>query len=354
MDINSRMVKLHVPGVSIAFFDKGEIKWTKVYGVLEANKPQKVSVDTPFHACSISKMVCAMCILRLVQEGELDLHSDVNRYLSSWQLRENEFTKQRKVTIANILSHQAGLRDIDGSFMPYKEGDAIPAALDLLRGTTAYNGEEVSVKYIPETDFSYSDAGYCILEQIVEDRLGLTIPKLAEQFIFAPLNLQKTFFFEIGEPLQSSKRIAPNECAAGHHKDGSLVEEVRACYPNLEGAALWTTPAELAAIALDLLACYHGTGGTILKKEMARLMLSPYGFGGFTGLGIFLDKDKNCFFSQGWGVGMQCKMQVYPDTQRGVVVMMNCEPGVEQNASLVGEIISHVCNGAAKKESHDN
>ena len=76
-------------------------------------------------------------------------------------------------------------------------------------------------------------------------------------------------------------------------------------------------------------------------------MLSPYGCASDLGLGVFLDKDKAgkpFFFSQSWGIGMQCKLRAYYQAERGVIVMTNSEPGMPQDESLVGEIIRHVCD----------
>ena len=108
---------------------------------------------------------------------------------------------------------------------------------------------------------------------------------------------------------------------------------------------MWTTPKELALIALDIIKAYHGMESKILNQSTARLMLSPYGCADYVGMGVFLDVDEkgtSFFFSQGWGVGMQCKLRTYYKNQSGVIVMTNSEPGVEQDAALVGEIIRYV------------
>ena len=104
-----RMKYFHVPGVSIAVINTGNIEWARGYGVLEMNGNQQVSPDTLFQAASISKPVSAMMALRLAEQGKLDLDSNVNKFLSSWQIPENEYTEKNKVTLRGILSHTAGL-----------------------------------------------------------------------------------------------------------------------------------------------------------------------------------------------------------------------------------------------------
>jgi len=344
MNIVERMNYFNVPGVSITYFNNGEISWSKHFGTLERRKDKAVDDNTIFHACSISKMVTALCILRLVQDGKLDLYKDVNEYLSSWKVPTNDFVSNKKVTLANLLAHQAGFYDCDGSFGPYKNGDSIPAVIDILKGTTSYNPEIVHAKYTPETDCQYSDAGYCVISQVLLDVLGESVPQVAKQIIFEPLGLKSTFFWEMGK--DSYDEISMLDCADGHDNNGEVVEGIRASYPNIEGAALWTTTNELASIVIDLIKSYHGKGGLILNQEMARFMLTPYGCGNKQGIGIFLEKDKNgnpYFFSQGWGVGMQCKLRAYYETQNGIIVMTNSEPGMEQDKALVGDIIENLC-----------
>ena len=341
MNITERMNHFNVPGVSVTYFENGRLEWNKHFGTLEKGASKFVDENSIFHACSISKMVTAMCVLKLTQDGVLDLYKDVNEYLTLWKLPDNEFTVSKKITLANLLSHQAGFYDCDGSFSPYKQGDIIPKPIDILNGTNSYHSEVVEAKYVPETDCEYSDAGYCVISQVLEDVLGETIGQIAKKIVFDPLGLGKTFFWEIGKvPCDS---ISMSDCAVGHDSRGEIVDGVRASYPNVEGAGLWTTTNELAQIVMDIVNAYHGLSGTILNQEMAKLMLSPYGCTDDVGLGVFLGQDesgKPFFISQGWGVGMQCKLRVYYENRNGVVVMTNSEPGMEQDIALVGEIIN--------------
>jgi CubicO group peptidase (beta-lactamase class C family) len=324
MDIFARMKKFNVPGVGVTYFENGKIQWNTYYGTLDKRSDKKPDENSVFHACSISKMITALCVLRLSQDGILDLHKDVNEYLTTWKIPQNEFSNKKAITLSHLLSHQAGFYDIDGSFEPYVGGDDIPKNIDILKGTTRYNRKEVIPKYIPETDFNYSDAGYCVIEQIFEDVLNESIIQIAKRLVFNPLELRRTFFWEIGK--SPSENISIADCAVGHGNNGEIVDEIRACYPNLEGAALWTTTSELARIVIDIINAFHNSGGIILNQDTAKLMLTPFGCVSWMGLGVFLSYDKNgepYFFSQGWGVGMQCKVRAYYKQQRGVVVMTN-------------------------------
>src|SRR5580700_8851364 len=103
--LSDRLKQCNTPGVSIAVIEHGAIAWARGFGVLDARKPWPVNVDTVFQAASISKPVAATAALYLVQEGKLALDENVNAYLKSWRVPDNEFTKDQKVTLRRLLSH---------------------------------------------------------------------------------------------------------------------------------------------------------------------------------------------------------------------------------------------------------
>ena len=226
MNVTERMNHFNIPGVSVTYFANGKIDWSKHFGTLEKGTDKTVNDKSIFHACSISKMITAICVLRLAQDGELDLHKDVNEYLTSWKIPDSKFTQTKKVTLANLLAHQAGLYDAEGSFSPYKSGDNVPSSVDILKGTTAYYPEEVSIKYEPETDCEYSDVGYSIINQVLFDVLGETISQAAKWIVFKPLGLERTFFWEPGKDAYDG--ITMEDCTVGHDNGGEIVEEIRA------------------------------------------------------------------------------------------------------------------------------
>lgn len=108
MTLRERMHFYKVPGVSVAFFDHGEIIWTRAYGLADVAAKKPVTAETLFQAASISKPGSALAALHLVGEGKLSLDENVNEKLRTWKVPENQFTVQEKVTLRRILSHTAG------------------------------------------------------------------------------------------------------------------------------------------------------------------------------------------------------------------------------------------------------
>lgn len=95
------MKALNVRGVSIAVINKYEIEWTKGYGFADLeSKRRPVEVTTLFQAGSISKPVAAVAAMKLVEQGKLALDQDINTFLKTWKLPDNNFTKEKKMELA--------------------------------------------------------------------------------------------------------------------------------------------------------------------------------------------------------------------------------------------------------------
>jgi CubicO group peptidase (beta-lactamase class C family) len=150
--LDERMGYFHVPGFSIALIDQDELAWTNAYGLMEAGGRAKVTSETIFQAASISKPVTAMIALNLVEAGLLDLDADVNQVLRSWQVPENSYTKDHKVTLRSLLSHTAGL-SVTG-YRGYPAGSPLPSLRQILDGKPPAISDPVRVIQTPGEAFS--------------------------------------------------------------------------------------------------------------------------------------------------------------------------------------------------------
>lgn len=148
-----RMFEMHVPGVSIAVIHDGKIDWARGFGVAKIGG-LPVTPGTLFQAASISKPVTAMAVLHLVESGKLDLDRDVNQYLKSWKIPDNEFVEHSNVTICRLLSHTAGMT-VHG-FAGYASGDPLPSLIDVLNGEAPANSLPIIVDTMPGKIMRYS------------------------------------------------------------------------------------------------------------------------------------------------------------------------------------------------------
>ena len=95
-NIEERLRELGIPGVSIAVINNGKLEWAKGYGMADSAESRPITSETMFLAGSISKPVSAVRAHQLAEEGTISLDQNVNDYLSSWKLPDNEFTEKEK------------------------------------------------------------------------------------------------------------------------------------------------------------------------------------------------------------------------------------------------------------------
>jgi len=329
----SRMAAVHVPGVSIAFFDHGRIVWAKGYGLANVASGRPVTPDTLFEAGSISKAVAATAALRLVDAGKFDLDQDVNGRLKAWRVPENDFTVQQKVTLRRLLSHSAGLT-VHG-FNGYARGQPVPTIVQILNGQPPANSAPVVVAAVPGTHWSYSGGGYVVTQLLLTETTGLAFPELMRKTVFGPVGMaHSTYQQPLPERLWS-------RVATGYHGDGQPVAGDWHVYPEMAAAGLWTTPSDLARWAIEIQKDNAGRSHRLLSTAMARQMLTRQMASWGLGVELTDRADTRRFGHSGDDQGFQNDLEAFvTGSGQGIVIMTNGDAGNE----LIWEIL-----GAAAK-----
>ncbi|MGE5464289.1 MAG: serine hydrolase domain-containing protein [Syntrophothermus sp.] len=319
MSLAERMKRYNVPGVSIALIDRSAIAGAQGYGVEQAGEDSPVTARTRFQAASISKPVTALAVLQLVQNGTLDLDADVNRYLRSWQVPDNEHTQERKVTLRGLLSHTAGL-GVHG-FPGYAADEAVPSLCQILDGQPPANTQPVRVETVPGSQWSYSGGGYIVMQQVLEDITGKPFPALMRSTVLDPLQMEHSTF---EQPLPAHHA---GEAATAHRGDGLPIDGKWHTYPEMAAAGLWTTPTDLARYVIEIIQSSAGRSNRLLSLEITSEMLTPVLNN--HGLGPRVEKIRDSLqYSHGGGnAGFRCFMVGYPGLEQGAVVMTNGDNG---------------------------
>jgi len=280
--LHERMVDHAIPGVSIAVINDYHLEWACGYGVRKRGEPERIDTETVFQACSISKAVAAIAVLRLVEEGHLDLDADVNLFLKSWKVPANG-SWQPKVTVRQVLSHTAGISV--PWFAGYHRDQDIPTWLEILDGEQPANTPEIRVTTIPGVRFRYSGGGYCILQQLLMDVMKQPFPNLIHELVLGPLGMNHSTY---EQPLLAHRS---KMAAAGHRRSGKPIAGDWYVYPELAAAGLWTTPSDLAHFALELQCAREEKPHQLLSTQMVKELLTPQRHGddrGDMGLGVFV------------------------------------------------------------------
>ncbi len=328
--IEERMRFHKVPAVSIAVFDSGGILWAKAYGVADADALSPATDATLFQAASISKSVSAMAALSEVARGKLALDRNINEFLKSWKLPENDWTRKTPVTLAMLLSHTGGLT-VHG-FPGYAAGRPVPLLTQVLDGASPANTAPIRVDIAPGTEYRYSGGGYTIVQQALIDVELRPYPQILAERVLAPLGMKESTY---EQPLPPERL---KSAAAGHDNQGRTIPGKRHTYPEMAAAGLWTTPSDLARFALGLERALSGKPGSVLPKELAEKMVTPvlddYGLG----LGVQKRGAATYFSHDGANEGFRCVMTANRDKGYGAVVMTNGEKGGEVMVEVVRSI----------------
>ena len=329
--IQERMEHYDVPGVSLAVIDDGRIVLARGYGLADKESEQTVTATTLFQAASISKPVAALGALSLVEEGRLSLDAPVNEVLSGWQIPESDLTRDSAVSLRGLLTHTAGMTV--WGFPGYPRGVALPSVTQILEGAAPANTDPVRVWREPGTGFRYSGGGYTVMQKAVEDASGMPFHEYLAEAVLEPAGMTESTF---AQPLPEDQW---ERAARGHREDGMEVEGEWHHYPEMAAAGLWTTPSDLARLAIEVQQSLAGSSNRILSPEMTEALLTPEPHIGW-GLGFELrGRDaEQVFLHTGSNAGFKSSMVAYARRGQGAVVMTNGDKG----ASLAAEIVRAV------------
>jgi len=315
LDLALRMLYYHIPSFSLAWYYKGE-----VYAHVEGKRRTDgtpVEVDTLFQAGSISKVAFAALVMRLHQEGKLDIHADVNSYLHGYQVQAPEGVL---ITIGMLLSHMAGF-NVHG-FPGYAPSASVTND-DVIVGKG--NTLSLEIDFPPNTCWRYSGGGYQVAQKAVEDIMQQDIPSLAAQYVFAPLMMQDSGYWQpLCEARQAQAAHALSTKGENYH-----------FYPELASAGLWTTPSDLLKMALALGRSYNGD--CFLGHDVARMMMQPVWTDRCTG--IFHNGSTGEFYHGGSNMGFESLMLYHPSYDFALAIMSNSNGASALNRQIANVII---------------
>jgi len=339
LNIYDRMRDYKIPGLSIAVINDFRIDWAKGYGVMEAGTDEKVNSETMFQSGSTTKVLMAIVILRMVEEGKLNLDADINTYLKSWKMPEHP--SGIKVTLRMLLTHRAGInRPGDGFDI---EPGSNPTLLQYLKGEKPVLNDPVLFDTVPGTTHSYSNFGYLIMQFLLEDNFNTSYTQLVKRYVFDPLELNSSLI-EYPFPTNFASRVIHP-----HNEEGVPSLDEGLSSSALAQAGMITTPSDWATIACELMLAYKGKSNKILSQKSVQAMfktelkLNPAEFEGLSGqgLGVFLfgKGEQQYFMHHGHNnPGANCVLIGSISAGKGVVIMTNGMYGISIAIQIVASV----------------
>lgn len=163
-------------------FDAARIRRIGAAGIADRATGRRITVDDPVRVASISKLIVALGVMRLAEQGRVELDADVSRWLG-WELRNPAFPAT-PITLRMLLSHTSSVQDEgDNYVLPYPQ---------TVRAALARPGS-FDAQHPPGSYFRYSNLNFPIIGSALERATGERFDRLMEREVLKPLGLDACF-----------------------------------------------------------------------------------------------------------------------------------------------------------------
>lgn len=198
------MNKFNVRGASVAVAVKGRLVYAKGIGFADAENQTPVSPAHLFRVASVSKLITAVAIMKLVEAGKLHLDDKVfgaSGLLNDSIYRIYKDKRYEKITVDHLLRHVAGFstRFGDPAFNPVNVAKFLNKELPLKSSDLIVFALHYPLAYYPGHRYAYSNLGYIILGEIISSVSGIPYEEYVQQNILYPygiydMHIGKSFF----------------------------------------------------------------------------------------------------------------------------------------------------------------
>lgn len=315
-----------VPGVAVAVINQKGVVWAKGYGVQEAGKPARVDEQTVFSAASLSKPVFAYLVLKLVDEGKLDLDKPLYQYVPYRAIEHD--ARNRRITARMVLSHQSGLPN--------------------------WRNGQLNFSADPGQRFSYSGEGFVYLQGVVMTIMGKSLEEVAQQYVFRPLGMSRSSY--LWQPAFEANHATP------HNRFGQPTPLTRFTEPNA-AYSLQTTAADYGRFLVALLT------GQGLKPATAQALFAPQVTAGRTlhdttqsstvigwglGVGLVQKPHAQAFWHWGDNGDFRCFAYVSRTRGQGMVYFTNSRAGLSLLSALPARVLGQPVRAVADFLQYDS
>jgi CubicO group peptidase (beta-lactamase class C family) len=328
--VEARAAEFGVPGAAVGIWAGGQEIFAS-HGVTSVANPLPVDEDTLFVLGSIGKPFTATALMRLVEDGLVELDAPVRRYVPELALPDERAAAE--ITVMQLLNHTAGL-DWRLSADTGEGDDALAAYVAELAGLDliARPGERAS----------YSQAGFNLAGRIIEKVTGLTFEQAVASLIFEPLGLSNTLY--------AANDVMTRRFAVGHNlgEEGTqtITRRWKDSRANNPGGGAVSSAADLLRWARFHLGDGHAQDGAqVLSGEALRRMWEPTvelrgsSLGDAFGICWFLREvgGVRAFGHGGSANGQFAELLIVPERDFAVVALSNSGPdgGLAFNQAVV-------------------
>lgn len=256
--VTAKMAAYRVPGVGLGVVHDGRTQ-VRGFGVTSLDDPQPVTAETLFTIASISKTATTTAVMKLVEDGRVDLHAPVQTYVPGFRVLDPEVS--RTVTLWHLLTHTPGwegqlsTEDRGASALDHFATSIMPALPQLAR---------------PGEVWSYNNAGFTLAGRVIELVTGKPIHDAFRELVFAPIGMTRT--------VTRLTDAMTYRLTLGHRDRGDRVEVIRPFQTTSSATAggLLTSITDLMTYARFHLGDGRAGGGApFVSRARLELMQTP-------------------------------------------------------------------------------
>ncbi|MGH2812490.1 MAG: serine hydrolase domain-containing protein [Actinomycetota bacterium] len=329
--VKSEMKRTGVPGVEVGLLHRGS-RYVQGYGVTSVDHPLPVTADTLFQIGSTTKTFTATAVMRLVEQGKLELNVPLRRYLPDLRLKNKE--AERKATLLNLLTHTGGW--LGDYFEGGGRGD------DALAQVVAKMSKIKQLTPLGQV-WSYSNSGFYLAGRVLEKVLRKPYETAIRELLFEPLGMENSFFF--------AEEVLPFRVAVGHITRGKKSSVARPWALRRSaapaGGIISNAMDQLTWAAFNMGDGRAPSGKRVLRKGTLRLMQKPHAPAGSmadaVGLSWLLRTggDERVVAHGGTTNGQLSAFSMVPDRQFAITVLTNSTRGGELHQAVVRWAFEH-------------
>jgi CubicO group peptidase (beta-lactamase class C family) len=322
--VKKEMERLKIPSLSIAFY-KDDFVWKKSFGYADLENRAPANPDTRYRLASISKPITAVGILKLMEEGKLNLDDEVQKYVPYFP------RKRWPVTIRHLLGHLSGI----SHYRNYDEEGHFKQRFTTEESIGVFKDWELESE--PGTKYNDSTYGFNLLGAVIEGASGQPYAEYMKENVWKPLGMNSTTM-DIADDIIANR-------ASGYRRIGGVVKncEFVDVSSRFAGGGIRST-------AVDLINLSRGLDeGKVVSNENQMMMYTN----------MVTKKGQVTGYGMGWGInfiqgfwnvshgggqqGTSTHLLRFPGERFAVAVMCNQEG---QNTSRYADLISSLILGA--------
>ncbi|MCW5943393.1 MAG: beta-lactamase family protein [Fimbriimonadaceae bacterium] len=307
--VRIRMDDRHIQGLSLAVVEKGRLVSARAYGLANVELGARASTDTVYEIGSVSKQFAAVAVMKLVEEGKLDLDKPVRTYLPKAP------DKWDRITLRHLLTHTSGLKNLNDI-----AGFEVTEKLD--QAKTIAKLAVPDLEFEPGTKYAYRNTGYSLAGYIVENTVGKPYWTYLRERFWEPIGMRTATTRDLFT-------VIPNRADGYEWENGKLTNRDSDLTDIFAAGAI-------AASVLDLAQWVaRFKNDSVLKAPSWNVLWTPHklrsgestGYGMGFSIGTFADE--RLIGHGGSTAGFSSTIQWLPDRDLAVIVLTNAgEVGV--------------------------